>query len=73
MKITLEIQEGRYDTFLNFIKTLDYVSIKKEEDIPQWQQDEVNKRLSLIEKGEMKTRSWEEAKTDLFLSKPANA
>jgi hypothetical protein len=34
--------------------------------IPQWQQEEVNKRLSLVEKGEMKIRSWDEAKKDIF-------
>lgn len=67
MKITLEIQDSRFNTFLDFIKTLDYVSIKKEEDaIPKWQQDEVNKRLDLINSGKMKTRSWDEAKKDIF-------
>ena len=66
MKITLDIQDSRFDTFLSFIKTLDYVSIKQEDTIPQWQQDEVNRRLQLIDKGEMKTRSWEEAKKDIF-------
>ncbi len=66
MKITLDIQDSRFDTFLSFIKTLDYVSINKEDAIPQWQQDEVNKRLQLIEKGEMKTRSWNQAKKDIF-------
>ncbi|MFT6855940.1 MAG: hypothetical protein ACJA0X_001917 [Cyclobacteriaceae bacterium] len=66
MKITLDIQDNRYDTFLSFIKTLDYVSINKEEVIPQWQQDEVNKRLELINSGEMKIRSWNEAKKDIF-------
>lgn len=66
MKITLDIQDSRFDTFLNFIKTLDYVSINQEEEIPQWQQDEVNKRLQLIDKGEMITRSWDEAKKDIF-------
>jgi len=45
MKITLDIQENRFNTFLNFIKTLDYVSVKKEDVIPQWQMDEVEKRL----------------------------
>ena len=34
--------------------------------IPQWQQDEVNRRLQLIEKGEIKTRSWNEAKKHVF-------
>ncbi|MCF6298206.1 MAG: addiction module protein [Flavobacteriaceae bacterium] len=66
MKITLDIQESRFNTFLAFIKTLDYVSVKKESAIPQWQQEEVNRRLQLIEKGEMKTRSWNEAKADIF-------
>ncbi len=66
MKITLDVQDSRFDTFLSFIQTLDYVSIKKEDIIPQWQQDEVNKRLQLIDKGEMKTRRWDLAKDDIF-------
>jgi hypothetical protein len=66
MKITLDIQDSRFDTFLSFIQTLDYVSIKEENVIPQWQKDEVNKQLQLIDKGEMKTRSWDEAKNDIF-------
>ena len=65
MKLTLEIQDSRFKTFLDFIKTLDYVSIQ-EDAIPQWQQDEVNKRLELINKGKMKTRNWDEAKKDIF-------
>jgi len=66
MKITLDIQKSKFNTFLEFIKTLDYVSVKNEDIVPQWQQEEVNKRLQLIEKGEMKTRSWDKAKTDIF-------
>ena len=66
MKITLDIQDNRFDTFLSFIKTLDYVSINKQATIPQWQQDEVNSRLQLIARGELKTRGWNEAKSDLF-------
>ncbi|MBL4653578.1 MAG: addiction module protein [Flavobacteriales bacterium] len=44
MKITLDIQESRFKTFLEFIKTLDYVSVPNE-DIPQWQMDEVERRI----------------------------
>lgn len=66
MKITIDIQESRYDAFINFIKTLDYVTINHDEVIPQWQQNEVNKRLELINRGEMRTRSWDEAKKDIF-------
>jgi len=66
MKVTLDIQDSRFETFLNFIKTLDYVSINKEDIIPQWQQDEVNERLKLIETGKMKTRNWDQAKMEIF-------
>ena len=66
MKITLDIQDARFDAFLNFIKTLDYVSINDEHTIPQWQEDEVSRRSQLIDKGEMKTRSWNEAAKDIF-------
>ena len=48
------------------IKTLNYVSVNQENAIPQWQQDEVNRRLQLIEKGKIKIRSWNEAKKDVF-------
>jgi len=66
MKITLDIKDSQFDIFLNFIKTLDYVAISKEDTTPQWQEEEVNKRLQLIKKGEMNTRSWSEAKKDIF-------
>lgn len=66
MKITLDIQDSRFDTFLNFIKTLDYVAINEDDSIPQWQEDAANKRLQLVDTGDMKTRNWDEAKTDIF-------
>ncbi|SEJ33488.1 Putative addiction module component [Cyclobacterium xiamenense] len=67
MKITLEIQDERFKTFMDFIQTLDYVSIKTDESSPtQWQEEEVNRRLELIESGEMKTRDWELAKKEIF-------
>tara|TARA_B100000809_G_C14796087_1_gene408502 strand:+ start:21 stop:236 length:216 start_codon:yes stop_codon:yes gene_type:complete len=50
MKVTLDIKENRLSTFLAFIKTLDYVSISKEDSIPQWQKDEVNQRLKDLKK-----------------------
>lgn len=49
MKITLDIKDSRFSTFLAFIKTLDYVSVPKDE-IPAWQMKEVNKRLKDLEK-----------------------
>jgi hypothetical protein len=66
-QLILKIEESKFKAFLDFIKTLDYVSVSGEsETIPQWQQDEVNKRIELIEKGEMQTRRWKEAKKDIF-------
>jgi hypothetical protein len=65
-QITLNVDESKFKAFLSFIKTLDYVSVSDETAISLEQQQEVNRRLKLIEEGKMKTRSWTEAKEDLF-------
>lgn len=65
-EITLHIDENKFKTFLDFIKTLDYVSISNETNIPKSQQEEVSRRIKLIKKGEMKTRSWDEARKEIF-------
>lgn len=65
-KLILDIEESKFKASLSFIKTLDYVSVSNEEPIPEWQQEEVNRRIELIEKGKMKARSWDEAKRDVF-------
>lgn len=49
MRITLDIKKNRLSTFLALIKTLDYISIT-ENDIPQWQIDEVESRLADLKK-----------------------
>jgi len=49
MKITLDIKESRFSTFLAFIRTLDYVSVPNEDAIPTWQVEEVNRRLKDLE------------------------
>jgi hypothetical protein len=41
-QITLNIDETKFKTFVNFIKTLDYVSVSDEIDIPLEQQQEVD-------------------------------
>ncbi len=66
-QITLNIDENKFKIFLNFIKTLEYVSVSDEEiTIPLEQQQEVEERLKLIQEGKMKTRSWNEAKKEIF-------
>jgi|AntRauTorcE11897_2_1112592.scaffolds.fasta_scaffold29348_2 hypothetical protein len=65
-RITLNIEEENYQAFLNFLKTLNYVSISEGYEIPESHKTEVKERLEEIEKGNIKTRSWEEAKKDIF-------
>ena len=66
-QITLNIDESKFKTFLNLIKTLEYVSISTEDtEISLEQQQESERRFKLIQEGKMKTRSWEEAKQTIF-------
>lgn len=65
-QITLNIDESKFKAFLSFIKTIDYVSVSDELDIPLEQQQEAERRLKLLEEGKMKTRSWNQAKQDIF-------
>ncbi len=65
-QLILNIEDGKFKAFLNFIKTLDYVSMPEEDAVPQWQEEEVSKRLEQIENGDMSTRLWSEAKKDIF-------
>jgi len=65
MKITLDIQESRFSTFLAFIKTLDYVSMPKEDFIPQWQKDEVNQRLKDLKEHPEKAIDFDKAMDDI--------
>lgn len=66
-QLILNIEDDKFRAFLSFIKTLNYVSVSKENHIiPERQQKEVNRRMQLLEKGEMKTREWDEARKDIF-------
>jgi hypothetical protein len=64
--LLLHIGDSQYKAFLSYVRTLDCVSVDEGDDIPQWQQDEVARRLELIESGNMTTRSWDEASKDIF-------
>lgn len=65
-QITLNIDESKFKAFLSFIKTLDYVSVSDEIDVPKEQQVEAERRTKLVEEGKMSIRSWNEAKKDIF-------
>jgi len=63
--ITLQIDDQKFDAFRSFIETLDYVSVI-DDDLPEWQKEEIDRRLKLLDSGKMSTRSWKEAKKDIF-------
>ena len=65
-QIILNIEDDKLKTFMEFIHTLNYVSVSQEDSILQWQIDEVESRLHKINSGEMKTRPWSEAKSLIF-------
>ncbi|KAB1063487.1 addiction module protein [Salibacter halophilus] len=65
-QVVLSIEESKYKKFLSLLETLDYVTITEQQEIPDWQKDEVSNRKKLIKKDVMKTRPWEEAENDIF-------
>jgi len=65
-QLVLNVEESKFKSFLSYLRTLDYVSISDDQKVPQWQQDEVAHRLARIDKGDMQTRDWEEARKDIF-------
>lgn len=68
MKIVLSLDENneKAKAFLNFIKTLDFISVEKQADIPQWQKDKLDLYLEEHESGKAEYVEWDEVKTNLF-------
>lgn len=66
MRVTLEIENEKINDFITLIQSLDYARISEEIEIPNWQQEEVLKRLTLLEEGISSKRNWEEAKLEIF-------
>lgn len=67
-QITLNIDENKFNEFMQLLKSLGYVSVSNQIEISLEQQVEVDRRLKLVEQGKMKTRSWDEAKDDIFIN-----
>jgi hypothetical protein len=63
-QLVLNIEDDKFNTFIEFINTLDYVSV--ETTISDYQMEEVDARLQMLNDGEMKIRPWEDAKNDVF-------
>ena len=68
MKITLSVDENneKVQAFLNFIKTLDFVSFERNDDIPQWQKDRLDVYLEEHNDGTAEYIDWDDAKRGLF-------
>ncbi len=64
-QIILNVEDDKLNSFMEIIKTLNYVSVFNE-DIPDWQITEVEYRLNEIESGEMEVRPWKDVKNDIF-------
>lgn len=63
-QLVLNIEDDKLNTFIEFISTLDYVSV--ETTISDYQMDEVGARLQMLNDGEMKIRPWEDVKEYIF-------
>ncbi|CAN5147535.1 hypothetical protein BH23BAC3_BH23BAC3_25390 [soil metagenome] len=64
-EITLKIPDKKLGFFMELMKELGF-EIRDEIEIPEEQQEEVNKRLKLIDSGEMSTCNWNEAEKEIF-------
>lgn len=68
MKVTLNIKDSFYNTFMDFLKHLPEVNVEDEKNsIPQWQIDEVAFRMNSTSKEEY--MSLEDAKKTLRFKK----
>lgn len=65
MRVTLNIQDDRLESFLKHIENLEYAQIIEKNPTSE-QQEEILKRMEAVRSGKMKSRSWEEAKRDIF-------
>ena len=62
MKITLEIKEEKASAFINFIRSLDFVKIKTQEDFEEPTKEEI---LQKIESGLKEVKAYQEGKIKL--------
>ena len=72
MRITLDIQDGKALAFLNFIQSLDFVTINSEESANEKEFVLSDEQLNLLEErrndrmqGKTQTYSWEEVVSSL--------
>jgi hypothetical protein len=62
MKITIEIKKEKASAFLNFIRSLDFIQIKTQEDLDEPTKEEI---LQNIEAGLKEVKDYQEGKIKL--------
>ncbi|WP_294824374.1 hypothetical protein [uncultured Flavobacterium sp.] len=68
MKIVLSLDENneKAKAFLEFIKTLDFLSLEKDSDLPKWQKDKLDIYLDEHTAGTAEYEEWNDVKSYLF-------
>ncbi|TRW25117.1 hypothetical protein FMM05_07345 [Flavobacterium zepuense] len=68
MKIVLSLDENneKAKAFLNFIQTLDFIRLEKNDDLPQWQKDRLDVYLEEHQNGTAEYTDWNSVKKTLF-------
>lgn len=64
-QLTINVPDDKIDFFIELFENLG-ITTTEDFDVPKWQVNEVQRRMDLMEKGEIKSRSWDEAKKDIF-------
>ncbi|MBI9060774.1 MAG: hypothetical protein JEZ14_02220 [Marinilabiliaceae bacterium] len=64
-QITLNINDSNFETFLEFIKTLDYVDIIDSTEIPEEHQQLIMDRFERYQTDTNRLLDWDEAQKDL--------
>jgi hypothetical protein len=66
-QITLNINESKFNTFLEFIKTLDYIEIPEADQEALNELQESLKQVKLIKEGKLKKQSAEDFLNELII------
>lgn len=64
-QLTINVPDDKIDFFIELFENLG-ITTTEDFDVPKWQVNEVQRRMDLMEKGEIKSRSWDKAKKDIF-------
>ncbi len=66
MKVTVEIDDSRYEEFTRLVKTLDYATLSAQYVVPEWQQNMVRERFERIDRGEMELHEVDDVMKRVF-------